>query len=299
MSILSRYLDAEALNRLAGRSFEPEGLVLGNLAGGHRSPLAGFAVEFAGHREYVPGDDPRHIDWRLLFTRDKLFIKQYEMETNFVCYLVLDISASMRYGADEANKLVYASRLAATLGYSIIRQSDKVALATIDDAIRKFVPPGGSLAQVYRMINELDAIDATQPTRLADCLMELAGRTGRRAIVMIFSDLLGEPDDLEPALQQLRFRNHEVVLFQVLHPDERNFDFQGSTRFIGLEDALDHRAQAEDIRSAYLDALNQHTTALDEMCHRNRIEFVPVNTGRPAAESLASYLDERRRAGRR
>ena len=115
MSILSRYLDAEALNRLAGRSFEPEGLVLGNLAGGHRSPLAGFAVEFAGHREYVPGDDPRHIDWRLLFTRDKLFIKQYEMETNFVCYLVLDISASMRYGADEANKLVYASRLAATL----------------------------------------------------------------------------------------------------------------------------------------------------------------------------------------
>ena len=149
------------------------------------------------------------------------------------------------------------------------------------------------------MIDELDAIDATRPTRLADCLMELAGRTGRRAIVMIFSDLLGEPDALEPALQQLRFRNHEVVLFQVLHPDERNFDFQGPTRFVGLEDTLDQRAQAEDIRAAYLDALHQHTTALDEMCHRNRIEFVSVNTGRPAAESLASYLDERRRAGRR
>src|SRR6266850_1304003 len=124
-SVLSRYLDPDVLGHVADRHIEPKGLVIGNLAGAHKSPLAGFAVEFAGHREYVPGDDPKHVDWRVYFTREKLFVKQYELETNFVCHLVLDVSASMRYGEAREQKLLYAAQMATTLGYSIIRQSDK------------------------------------------------------------------------------------------------------------------------------------------------------------------------------
>src|SRR6476620_3534507 len=116
-SILSRYLDPDVLTHVAGRHIEPKNLVLCNLAGAHKSPLSGFAVEFAGHREYVRGDDTRHIDWRLYFKRDKYFIKQYEMETNFVCHLVLDVSASMRYGEDQEQKLLYAAKMATTLGH--------------------------------------------------------------------------------------------------------------------------------------------------------------------------------------
>jgi uncharacterized protein (DUF58 family) len=298
-TVLSRYLDPDALNRLAGRPIEPRSLVLGNLAGGHRSPLAGFAVEFAGHREYVRGDDPRHVDWRLYYTRDKLFIKQYEMETNFVCHLVLDVSASMRYGDGETNKLAYAARLATTLGYAIVRQNDKVSLATVDDAVRGFVPPGHSMAQVHRLATHLDAVAAHRETKFPECLTELAGRTGRRAIVMAFSDFFGEPEDLEPALQQLRFRDHEVVLFQTLHPDERDFRLDGMTKFVGLEFEGEELTQPEDVRAGYLAALADHAKRLDEVSARNQIELVPIDTGRPPAESLVDYLDRRTRVRRR
>ena len=131
--ILSRYLNPEVLNRLAGRRIDPRGLVLGNLAGTHKSPLSGFAVEFAGHREYTWGDDPKHIDWRVYFTRDRYFVKQYEMETNFVCHFILDGSASMRYGQGPQQKLAYAAQMIAALGYAVIHQSDKASLATFDE----------------------------------------------------------------------------------------------------------------------------------------------------------------------
>src|SRR4026207_747175 len=147
-SVLSRYIDPDVLGHVADRHLEPQGLVIGNLAGAHKSPLSGFAVEFAGHREYVPGDDPNHVDRRVSFSRDKYFVKQYELETNFVCHLVLDVSASMRYGDAGEQKLLYAAQMAMALGHSVIRQSDKVALFTFDDRVRGHIPPSNSMAQV-------------------------------------------------------------------------------------------------------------------------------------------------------
>src|SRR4029450_8261742 len=169
-SVLSRYLDPDVLSRVADRHLDPKGLVIGNLAGNHKSPLSGFAVEFAGHREYVPGDDPKHVDWRVYFTRDKYFVKQYELETNFVCHLVLDVSASMRYGERAEQKLLYAAQMAMALGYSIIRQSDKVSLFTFDDRLRGFVSPSNSLAQVVQMTEHLDDINPVEKTALPQCL---------------------------------------------------------------------------------------------------------------------------------
>jgi len=292
-SVLSRYVDPEVLNRLAGRSLEPRGLVVGTLAGHHKSPLSGFAVEFAGHREYVPGDDPRHIDWRVYFTRDKYFIKQYEMETNLVCHLVLDVSASMRYGDGAAQKLLAAARMATTLGYGVIRRGDKVSLATVDEEVLAFVPPSNTMAQVARMTERLDEVRAVRKTNLPDCLVELAGRMGRREIVLVFSDFLTDLDGLEKALQRLRYNRHEVVLFQTLHHDELAFPFEGNVKFRGLEGAEELLTRPAELRRRYLAALEEFNGRLQEVCLRNRVERVLVDTGRSQAEVLVDYLNDR------
>jgi uncharacterized protein (DUF58 family) len=292
-SILTRYLDPDVLSRIAGRKLEPRGLVMGNLAGAHRSPFHGFAVEFAGHREYAWGDDPKHIDWRVFFTRDKLFVKQYEMETNLVCHLVLDVSASMRYGEGNAQKLLYASRLAAALGYAVVRQSDKVSLATFDDRVRAFIPPSNSMAQIVAMTEHLDKVRPFEKTRMADCLVEIAGRMRRREIVFVLSDFFTDLDALEKALQRMRYSRHEVALFQVLHHDEMDFRFEGPVKFVGLEDAEEFLTQPDALREAYLRALGAFNARFEEIAHRNRVERVLVDTSRDPGGVLVDYLNQR------
>ena len=294
-SVLSRYLNPEVLSRVADRTVEPRGLVLGNLAGAHKSPLSGFAVEFAGHRDYVVGDDPKHIDWRLYYKRDRLSIKQYEMETNFVCHLLLDVSASMRYGDDQSQKLLYAAQAATTLGYSIVNQSDKVSLATFDDRVRGYIPPSNSLSQIHRKTHHFDELEPVEKTRMADCLTELTGRMGRREIVMIFSDFFTDMEELEAALQRMRYNRHEVVLFHVLHHHERTFEFEGMVRFLGLEEVSEYLTQTEDIRRGYLDVLQRYETNLDDICRRNSIERVPVDTSLNLGDVLVDHLNQRSR----
>ncbi len=271
---------------------------MGNLAGAHKSPLSGFAVEFAGHREYVPGDDPKHIDWRVYFTRDRYFIKQYEMETNLVCHLVLDTSASMRYGQGDQQKLDYAARMVATLGYSIVRQSDKVSLATFDEKLRGFVPPSNTMAQIVRMTKHLDETEPTNKTAMPECLTELVARMKRREIVMIFSDFFTDLDSLESALQRMRYNRHEVVLFQILHHDELAFDFEGMTKFVGLEVPEELLTQPDALQRAYLRALGQFNEQFEELCQRNRIERVLVDTSRDLSEVFVDYLNQRSRLNR-
>ncbi len=297
-SILSRYLDPAVLSRIANRRIEPRGLVMGNLAGAHKSPLSGFAVEFAGHREYVWGDDPKHIDWRIYFNRQRYFIKQYEMETNLVCHLVLDTSASMRYGSGPQQKLLYASQMVASLGYAIVRQSDKVSLATFDERLRGFVPPSNTMAQIVRMTEHLDEIEPIHKTLMPECLTELVGRMKRREIVMIFSDFFTDLDSLEAALQRMRYHRHEVVLFQTLHHDELNFDFEGMTKFVGLEIPEELLTQPDALRRAYLRALGQFNEKLEELCQRNRIERVVGDTSRDMGQVFGDYLNQRSRLNR-
>jgi uncharacterized protein (DUF58 family) len=297
-SILSRYLDPDVLTHVAGRHIEPKNLVIGNLAGAHKSPLSGFAVEFAGHREYVPGDDPRHVDWRVYFNRDKYFVKQYELETNFVCHLVLDVSASMRYGEGEQQKLLYAAQLAMALGYSIIRQSDKVSLFTFDDRVRGAVPPSNSMAQVVRMTEHLDRIDPVEKTGLSRCLTEIAGRLGRREIVMIFSDFFTDVGELEPVLHRLRYDHHEVVLFHVMHHDELTFELGGMAKFVGLEDRDELIGQTDDLRSGYLEAVRDHSQQLDSIVERNGCERILINTSESPRDQLIDYLNKRSLIGR-
>lgn len=296
--VLSRYLDADVLSAVADRHFEPRGLVIGNLAGAHKSPLSGFAVEFAGHREYAPGDDPKHIDWRVYFNRDKFFVKQYELETNFVCHLLLDISASMRYGDGSQQKLLYAAQMATTLGYSIVRQSDKVSLATFDTHVRGFVTPSNSMDQIVRMTQHLDEVQPVEKTEMATCLTELAQRMGRREIVVVFSDFFTDLGHIESAIQRLRYNKHEVVLVQVLHHDELSFQFDQMTKFVGLEIPEELLAQPDDLRRAYLQALHRFNDQLEELAQRNVCERVLVDTSQPLVDVFADYLNRRSRLRR-
>lgn len=294
-SVLSRYLNPEVLSRVADRPVEPHGLVVGNLAGAHKSPMSGFAVEFAGHRDYIVGDDPRHIDWRLYYKRDRLSIKQYEMETNFVCHLLLDVSASMRYGEGVQQKLLYAAQAATTLGYSIVKQNDKVSLATFDNRVRGYVPPGNSLAQIHRITQHLDEIEPVEKTSMSDCLTDLTGRMGRREIVMIFSDFFTDLESLESVLQRMKYNRHEIVLFHVLHHHERSFEFEGMVKFLGLEEVSEYLTQTEDIRQAYLEAVRRYEAALDDLCRRNAIERIPMDTSHNMGDELIEYLNQRTR----
>jgi uncharacterized protein (DUF58 family) len=298
-TILSRYLNPEVLSRIAGRRIEPRGLVIGNLAGAHKSPLSGFAVEFAGHREYVWGDDPKHIDWRVFFKRERYFVKQYEMETNLVCHFVLDSSASMRYGEGPQQKLGYAAHLIATLAYAIVHQRDKVSLATFDDEVRGVVPPSSTETQIIRLTGLLDKTEPKQKTCLPECLVELAGRMRRREIVMIFSDFFTDDlDALEKALGRMRYNRHEVVLFQIMHHDELVFEFDEMTKFVGLEIPEELLAQPDRIRNAYLASMHRFNDRLERLCERNRIERVLVDTSRDMAEVLVDYLNQRSRLNR-
>lgn len=297
--VLSRYLDYEFLRQLSGRSLEPRGLVSGNLAGSHKSPASGFAVEFSGHREYVPGDDPKHIDWRVFFTRDKYFIKQYEMETNFVCHLMLDISKSMRYGDEGSQKMLFGSRLAVSLAHSIVRQGDKVSFTTFDTQIRGHIPASNALPQIIRMSQHLDETAAEDKTDLHACLSEFSQRMARREIVMIFSDFFGDLTKLEHAIQRIRFNKHDVVLVQVIHDHELNFNLDGMTRFVGLEVDAQQIAQPADIRKSYLQAIGRFNSELVDIATRNNCDHLLACTKDNPGAIFWEYLNQRSLQNRR
>jgi uncharacterized protein (DUF58 family) len=207
--------------------------------------------------------------------------------------LLLDVSASMRYGEGREQKLLYAAQMATTLGYSVIRQSDKVSLATFDERILGFVPPSNSMGQVVRMTNHLDGIQPVQKTRMSECLTELTGRMKRREIVMIFSDFFTDLDALEKALQRMRYNRHEVVLFQVMHHHELDFEFGGMIKFVGLEIPQELLTQSEELRQDYLRAMHRFNDRFEEICQHNRIERVLVDTSRDMGEVFVNYLNQR------
>ncbi len=220
-------------------------------------------------------------------------MKQYELETNFVCHLLLDVSASMRYGVGERQKLLYASKIAAMLAYCIVRQNDKVSLATFDDQVRGFLPPSNSLQQIVKMTQHLDLIQPVQDTNIARCVSDLASRLGRRAIVIVLSDFFSDLEALEKAIARLRFSHHEVVLLQVLDHDELTFPLQGMVKFVGLEIPDHLLANPDDLRRGYLAALERFLDRLGDIARRNAVERMVIDTSLSIAEALIDYMNRR------
>jgi uncharacterized protein (DUF58 family) len=294
-------LDPQVLNRVSRLDLRAKLIVEGYLAGRHRSPYKGFSVEFAEHREYAPGDDPRYLDWKVFGKSDRLYVKQYEEETNLVATLCVDTSASMRYVPQGGGmtKFDYAATIAATLAYIVVHQSDAAGLVLFDDAVREFVPPGSKAAHLHRILEKLGTTAGNARTDMAKTLGEVAEKVRRRGLVVVISDLLDEPDSVLAGLRRLRSRRHDLLVFHVLDREEVEFPFDRMTRFEGIEDPRPELlADPRSLRRPYLEALEEFRRRIRAGCLAERIDFIPLDTSMPLDVALSGYL-ARRTGGRR
>jgi len=284
------YLDPVAISRGENLGILARKVVEGYRVGEHRSPFKGFAIEFAQHREYTVGDDPRHLDWKVLGRTDRYYIKQYEQDTNFVVQLLLDGSESMNYGGGKITKLHYAKSLAACLAYLVLLQRDAVAVSLFDSETREYIPRTDNLGKIHHIMNRLAAFEATQKTSLGAAMADIARIAKARGIIVVLSDLFDDEEGFERGLQQLRFGGHEVIVFHVLDPDELEFPFKGRIEFIGLEGAATLETSPADIRKSYLKEMDAMRQRMRAACDRTGSHYVLANTGQALAETLSGYL---------
>ncbi len=281
------------VRRLGRAEIKARHIVEGFLTGLHKSPYRGFSVEFAEHRSYVPGDDPRHIDWKVYGRRERYYIKQYHEETNFVAHLLLDGSASMTYGPHGASKLEHASLIAAAMSFLVLRQNDAVALGVYDRQAGSYLPPGTQLPFIARLSDALERVAPVETTDSARSLGQFARQLTRRGIVVVLSDFLDRPDAVLEGLKRLKARGHEVIALHVLDRDELEFPLRGHVRFEGIEADLRVFVEPHRIREAYLAALNRHLHALRVGCSRAGIDYRLASTAEPIEELLLGYLATR------
>lgn len=274
-------------------------VVEGFCSGLHRSPHKGFSVEFKEHRQYVAGDDIRDIDWKLFGKTDRLFIREYEEETNLRCTILLDSSGSMAYQGSRSqhSKHDYAIRTAACLSYLMLQQQDSVGLVNFDTQVRSYVPPRARPRHLQAIINELQTTTPGKETEIGHVFHEMVQKIQRRGLLVIISDLFGDVDQLMKALAHFRHANHEIVIFQIWDPDELDFPFRQWTQFASLEQADNqHLVDPSQIRKAYLQKLQEFQDQLSKGCNRHRINLVPMTTDQPYADALATYLSLRRKS---
>jgi uncharacterized protein (DUF58 family) len=243
-------LDPAVLDKLSGLSLVARTVVEGFMAGQHRSPQRGSSIEFAQHREYVPGDELRHIDWQIFARTDRLVVKEFVEETNLSCHLLVDASESMAYTSGRWTKLDYAKWCAAALAYLVIRQRDSAGVALFDGAVREMIPPANGAHQVRSIVNVLEGAESGGPTKVGDVLDWIGGHLRHRGIVAIFSDFFDDLDRLVVGMRRLASAGHEPILFQVLDPQEIAFDFARLRRLDGLEGLGRLKVDPKAIRNA-------------------------------------------------
>ena len=275
----------------------------GTLTGRHTSPDKGASVEFAEHREYAPGDDPRNLDWRVMAKSDRNVIRQYIEETNLRATIAVDVSGSMRFTGDHASELSagplskfnYARHLAAALAYFFVKQGDGAGLVTFDATVRGFIRTQSRPSQVTRILEELHGTDTGMDTKAGPVLHEVAEKIPRRGLVVLISDLFDEPDDIVEALHHFDFRQHELVVFHLLAEEELTFPYKKFQRFRDLEGVEEMlRIDPQAVRAAYLERLRGFIKKIEGACGRMRADYVPVNTKVPLQDTLLRYFGGRR-----
>jgi uncharacterized protein (DUF58 family) len=291
----SRYLDPATLQKIGSLDLVAREVVEGLRVGVHKSPLHGFSTEFIHHRQYVPGDNLRHIDWRVYGRTQRYYVKLYEAETNFDANLLLDASSSMHYGSGPVSKLEYAKFMIASLAYLIVHQQDSVGLGVFDSKLRRYLPPSGSPAIVQDIARELEGTEPEPRTDIGELLHQFAIRLKRRGHVMLFSDLLDNVDKLVHGLDHLRFGGHNVTVFHILDPAELTFPFTGTCKFEGLEESAELLTEPRRVREAYLAELKKLIDRIRGACERTKVDYVLVDTSQPVDEVLSAYLISRMR----
>lgn len=296
----TKYLDAKTLDKIKRLDVRARLVVEGFITGQHRSPYNGFAIEFAAHREYAPGDDLRHIDWKVWSKTDRLYIKEYEEETNLKCHLIVDCSKSMRYGEQDGwSKFDYAATAAASVGYMMQQQQDSVGMVLFSDKIDKNFKSSSHPSHLKMLFHELEQIEPDNTTDIADPFLALAGQIRQRGLVVLFSDLFIDPDELAKSLQQFRLRRHEVVVFHVMHHDELEFPFQENTLFRGIEVEAELHTEPRALRESYLEAVQDYMTKIKKVCATAGIDHVLLDTSKPLDGVLSSYLNFRAKSRRK
>jgi uncharacterized protein (DUF58 family) len=292
---LHPYFAPQTLVKLQGLQLRARRIVEGYLAGLHRSPFHGHSIEFAEHREYAPGDDLRYVDWKVFARTDKYYVKQYEDETNLICYLVMDVSASMQYRGPNAalSKLEYAQCVAAALAWLVLQQQDAISLVTFDDRIRAHLPPSNSAPHLKHVLQVLETSAPSAATRAGAILHELAGTISKRGVFILISDLLDNLDSLVTGLRHLRHQRHDVVVLHVLDAAEIDFPFRRPMLFRGLETATTLVADPASLRRTYLTELQKHIDAVQHFCRESEIDYRLARTDQPFDVTLSSFLSSR------
>lgn len=296
MASTKKYLDPDLVARLRGLRLRARGMASGVVTGMHRSPYHGFSVEFAEHRQYSPGDDIRYLDWRIFGRQDRFYIKQYEEETNLRCEFLVDASRSMAYSAGAPggmSKFDYACKLAASLAYLLVSQQDSVGLITFDSKVRSRLPAAMGKRHLGALVSILEDSTPDQATDVKILFHRLAEELRKRAMVVLISDLLADPDDVVYGLEHICHAGHETVVLHVMDDHEWNFPFVDNVQFEGLETDERLLVDPQSLRASYLDSLRGFVTRVQTACLKHRADYVPVNTSDPIDGVLTGYLARR------
>jgi len=291
-----KYLRPEVIRQVARLDLRAKFIVEGFLSGLHASPFQGFSVEFSEHRKYVPGDDVKDLDWNVYAKTEKYYVKKYEAETNMTGFLVMDLSASMGYTyRQELTKFEYSICLAAAIAYLMIHQQDPVGLVTFDERIRTVIPPHSKRTQLGTLLAVLANLKPTGTTDLSASLHQLVPLIRSKSLIMIFSDLLSDPETVLNSLYHLRHRGHEVILFHILDEAEVHFPFEGLIEFEDVETDDKMTLDARGMREDYLSSLNEFRQRYKDECTRANIDYVAMDTSIGFDKALLEYLQQRQR----
>ena len=288
-----KYLRPETVALLNSMSLRARLVVEGYIIGHHRSPYHGFSVEFAEHRSYGPGDEIKHIDWKLFGKTDRLYVKRYEEETNLRAHIILDTSKSMLYSSAEVSKLSYANSLAASLSYLMINQQDAVGIAKFSEKIDTFIPPKARPSHLNLILSQLDDKDSGNDTQIGMVLHELADRIKKRGMVILISDLLDKPENIMKGLKHFRHQNQEVIVFHIQDRKESEFDFNTRTKFFDMETGEEIVTEPWHIRSNYNELISKLESNYKSNCRENLIDYVPLFTDQSLDIGITEYLIKR------
>ena len=291
------YSDPETLSRVARLDLVARLVVEGFITGLHRSPYHGFSVEFSEHRAYMPGDPLRDLDWKAYAKSDRLYVKQYEEETNLKAYILCDVSGSMDFCAGApVSKYRYATCLSAALAYLMLRQRDAVGLMLFRDAVESYVPPRSVQSHLQTLLKEIDRIQPERDTHMAPAFHDLAERIGRRGLIVVLSDLLDDPQEVLRGLRHFRHRGHEVVVFHLLDPRELDLEFDRETRFFDLEQTDQIiTTQPLQVRREYGKMMEEIVETYRRGCAEAHIDYALIETSTPFDQALSRYLAQRKK----
>ena len=292
-----KYLDPAVISRLKGMDVKARLVVEGFVSGLHKGPYKGFSVEFAEHRQYMPGDPIRYIDWKVYGKTDRFYIKEYEEETNLRAYIIVDGSGSMGYASNGITKLEYGCYLAASLAYLMLKQQDSVGLLIFDTKLRKYIPPRSVKRHLHVLLKELSQLAAREETDLGHSLHELARRVKRRGLIILISDLLDDEERVIRGLKLFRHRKHEVIVFHVLDPYEVAFPFEHEVILRDMETDDEVPAVPWEIRNEYRQRVASWIDRYRTVLRQSGIDYVPVKTSTTFDVALFSYLEKRQRLG--